>query len=166
MTSEVHFSDAEPGSEEIKHKYDFKKQASLFLEKVLSTFIQNFLTFLIGMNALGADAMQAAGLAALAAAGTAGLAALPLVPDNLPFATDLFFRTVRSFLVTFGTLYFAAGDAFQLTVSGAQTAAFAGIMAALAVAKGLLAKHYGNGETAALLSNNLDPAPTQFAIAA
>lgn len=134
-----------------------KQQIALFLEKVISTFVQAFATYVIGMNALGADVAQAAALAAIAAAGTAALAALPLVPTGLPFYTDLFFRVVRTFTVTAGTLFFGAAN-FDLSVGALQAAIYGAVPAVLAILKGLMARRTGEAESPALLSSRLDPA--------
>lgn len=144
-------------------KYDFKRQLASFVEKVLVTFVQTFLSYFMMAGALGADAAQAAALAAIASAGTAGLAALPVVPDGLPFATDLLFRTVRTFVVAAGTPFFAA-EHFELSVSALEAAVVGAVPAALAVAKGLIAKRFGEAESPAILSKKLDP--KTFAIAA
>jgi hypothetical protein len=146
-------------------KYGLKVQFSLMFEKVLSTFVQVFVVTLLGMNNLGADAQKAAGLAAIAAGASAALAALPVIPDGLPWATDLFWRIVRTFVVSFGTLFFAANSdgTFNMSVSGAQAAAYAGAIAVLVFLKGWIAKRTGAQNSAAVLPSSVDPA--SFALA-
>lgn len=146
-------------------KYSLKSQFALMGEKALSTFVQVFLTVLLASNSLGADATQAALLAAMAAGGSALTGAIPVVPEGLPFATDVFFRCVRTFCVSFGAIFFATNmNYFDFSVNAAQAAALAAAPTALAVLKGALAKRFGAPESAALLSSRLDPA--SFALAA
>jgi hypothetical protein len=146
-------------------RYNLTGQVALFFEKVIWTFAQAFVSYLVTMSALGADAAQAATLAGIAAAGTAGLAALPLVPNGLPFATDLFFRVVRTFVVSAGTLFFAGNNGhFELSVGALEAAAVSALPVALVVAKGLLASKTGESTSAATLPSSLDP--NRFAVAA
>lgn len=146
-------------------KYDLKRQFSLMVEKTISTFVQVFITVFVASDTIGADTAQAAALAGIAAGGSALLGALPVVPDGLPFYTDLFFRVVRTYGVAAGTLFFAANNSnFELSVSAAQAALLAAIPAALTVAKGLVAARFGATNSAALLPSQVDPA--SFALAA
>ena len=146
-------------------KYDLKRQFSLMVEKTISTFVQVFITAFVASDTIGADTAQAAALAGIAAGGSALLGALPVVPDGLPFYTDLFFRVVRTYGVAAGTLFFAANNSnFELSVSAAQAALLAAIPAALTVAKGLVAARFGATNSAALLPSQVDPA--SFALAA
>lgn len=145
-------------------KYDLKRQVALMAEKTISTFIQVFATVFVASGTVGSTTAQAALLAAIAAAGTAGLAALPIVPAGLPFRTDVFFRTVRTFVVTAGTLFFAGNNgAFDLSVSALEAAALAAVPVALTVAKSLFASRFGEANSAALLSSRVDPASFSLA---
>jgi hypothetical protein len=144
--------------------YELKRQFALMAEKALSTFVQVFLTVLLASSAIGADAAQVALLAAIAAGGSALVGAIPVVPDGLPFSTDLFLRVVRTFCITSGTLFFAGNNGyFELSIGAAEAATLAAIPAVLAVAKGAIAKRFGAPESAALLSSRVDPA--SFALA-
>lgn len=146
-------------------KYDLKKQVSLMFEKTISTFVQVFITVFVASDTVGATTAQAAGLAGVAAALSALLGSLPIVPEGLPFSTDLFFRTARTYVISAGTLFLAAnGGAFELSVTGLQAAALAAVPAALTVAKGLIASRFGAVNSAALLPSSADPA--SFALAA
>lgn len=146
-------------------KYDLKKQFSSMLEKTISTFVQVFITVFIASDTVGSTTAQAAGLAGVAGAISALLGSLPIVPEGLPFSTDLFFRTARTYVISFGTLFLAAnGGAFELSVTGLQAAGLAAIPAALTVAKGLIASRFGDAASAALLPSSVDPA--SFTLAA
>ena len=143
----------------VNPSYTLKKQFASMLEKTVSTFVQVFITVFVASDTVGASTAQAAALAGVAAAMSALLGSLPIVPDGLPFSTDLFFRTARTYVISFGTLFLAAnGGAFELSVTGLQAAALAAVPAALTVAKGLLASRFGDTGTAALLPWSMDPA--------
>ena len=125
------------------------------LEKVISTFLEVFVTGLLAADALGASTAEAAAIAAIPAALTVVANGIPLVPAGLPFYVDMLFRTVRTYAVAF--LGFAAAvPVFSLDYSIAVAASTAALPAALAVAKGLLASKVGKPDTAALLPANVD----------
>lgn len=119
-------------------------------EKVVMTFLQAFASFLLMPDTvLDLAAGEAAILAGVAAAGTALAANLPVVPEGLSFWPDLVARTVRTYAVTFLTLFFGA-ERFVPSIDSAKAAAIAAAPAALAIAKGLLARRTGDHDDAAL----------------
>ena len=144
-------------------KYQLKPTVSLFIEKVATTFVFTFASFLLTLDALDADAATAATLAGIAAAGTAALAALPIVPNGLPFYTDLLYRAVRAYVVAAGTLFFAAPQ-LDLSMGAGKAALIGALPVVFTLVKGALASKVGDQASAALLPAKLDPA--QFAIAA
>jgi hypothetical protein len=131
-----------------------KLLASLF-EKTVTTYLQVFVTGLLAANYLDISVLQAAAVAAVPASLTVIANGLPQ-PDNLPFAGDLAFRTIRTYVVSFVGLMIAV-PVFSLSIDAAQAAALGAIPAALAVVKSGLASRVGNVDTAALLPFGLDP---------
>lgn len=128
------------------------------VEKVVATFLQAFIVAFLAAGSMDLSTAEAAAFAAIPATASALVAALPVVPQDLPFWLDLVWRTVRTFAVGF-LGYVAAVPVFTLDPSLLEAAAVAGGMAALAVAKGLLASKIGQPSSAALLPARYDPPP-------
>ncbi len=128
------------------------------VEKILSTYIQTFVTLLIPATELTSGTAEAAAVAAVPAALTALAALLPQVSAGLPFYVDLVFRTGRTYVVTVIGLLVAA-PTFSLDPSLGKAALVGAIPAALAVVKAGLAKNIGQNGTAALLPARLDADP-------
>lgn len=124
-------------------------------EKVIATYIQALIAFLIVHDSLGADVYQTAAIAAVPAALTVIANGLPAIPVGLPFWVDLVLRTVRTYTAAVLGLLLAM-PVFHLDFTAAVAALSAGIPAALAVVKGALATRFGNTGTAALLPAKLD----------
>lgn len=120
------------------------------LEKVLSTFVQVFLTAFLAADQLGIDTAQAAAIAAIPAALTVIANGLPVVPEGLPFYVDLIFRTARTYAVTF-VGFIAAMPIFSLDYSIALAASTAALTACLAVVKGAIASRVGDPNSASLI---------------
>lgn len=126
----------------------FKPVLTLF-EKVASTYVQALLALVILSGTVSFT--QELAIAALPAALTVLANGLPTLSlPNLPFAAELVFRIVRSFVATF-VGYLLAVPVFTLDPSVLQAAKTAGLMAALVVVKGLVAKQVGSPDSPALL---------------
>lgn len=123
---------------------------SSLLEKAVLTYLQAFLTLVVAGGALDVSIATSAGVAAIPAGLTVIANGLPQVAPDLPFATDLVARTIRTYAAAFLGLLVAA-PVFTLDVSSFQAAALAAAPAALAVAKGLIAKRVGDPSTASLV---------------
>ncbi len=129
------------------------KPVLTLIEKVASTYVQALLALVILSGTVSFTEELA--IAALPAALTVlanGLPALNL--PGLPFAAELVFRIVRSFVATF-IGYLLAVPVFTLDPSVLQAAKTAGLMAALVVVKGLVAKQVGSSDSPALLPQSL-----------
>jgi len=126
-------------------------------EKVATTYVEAFLTILLGGDWLNVSTAEAAAIAALPAALTVIANGTPLVPIGLPFYVDLGLRAVRTYAVTF-VGFAAAVPVFALDYSIAVSASAAGMTAALALVKGALASKIGRSDSAAVLPASLDPA--------
>lgn len=131
-------------------------------EKALMTYLEALVTFLVAADNLGADKWTMAAVAAIPAALTIIANGLPVIPVGLPFLADALLRVVRTYVVTFiGVL--VAAPVFVLSVDAAQAASIAGVTAALAVIKTLLASQVGRSNSAALLPKSLDLEPAAAA---
>lgn len=130
----------------------------VLLDKVLSTYVQAFITLLIIHDTIGADVVQSAAIAAIPAALTVVMNALPSVPLGLPFYVDLAYRVLRTYIATFLGLLVAM-PVFRLDFTATVAVATAALPAALAVLKGALAARVGNGQTAALVPAKYDVPP-------
>lgn len=119
-------------------------------EKAIWTFLQAFAGFLLTAQILDASTANAATLAAVAATGTVVANGVPGVPVGLPFGVDVALRAVRTFAVSFLTLFFGA-PVFELSTSAANAALIAAIPAALAVVKAGAASRIGDPSTASTL---------------
>lgn len=126
-------------------------------EKVVSTYVQAFLSLLIVHDTIGADLAQTAAIAAVPTALTAFINALPAVPVGLPFWIDLVLRVVRTYLATFVGLLLAM-PVLHLNFTILVATLTSALPAALAVLKGGIAAKVGNTATAALLPAKLDVA--------
>lgn len=123
--------------------------SSLF-EKAVLTYVQAFLGLLLVGTTFDLSVATSAAVAAIPAALTVVANGLPQVAPNLPFAADLVFRTLRTYVAGFLGLLIAVPQ-FTLTLDTFETAAVAAIPAALAVVKGLVAKRVGDPNTASLV---------------
>lgn len=126
-------------------------------EKVVSTYVQAFLSLLIVHDTIGATTPQVAAIAAVPTALTAFVNALPAVPAGLPFSIDLALRVVRTYLATFVGLLLAM-PVLHLNFTIVVATATSALPAALAVLKGAIAAKVGNGATAALVPARFDVA--------
>lgn len=124
-------------------------------EKVLSTYIQAFITVLIVGPTINVSTAQAAAIAAIPAALTVVANGLPVVPIGLPFYVDLVLRIVRTYVVSF-LGYLIAIPTFALDRSILQAAAAGALPAALSLLKGGLASKVGRTDSAALLPLSMD----------
>lgn len=125
------------------------------VEKVVLTFVEAFVAFLLMGGLLDVDAAQAAAMAGIAAALTAFANSLPVVPAGQPFYVDLLFRTIRTYLATFIGILVSV-PVFSLDTGALQAAAIGALPAALTVVKGLVARKVGDPDTAALLPADSD----------
>lgn len=128
------------------------------LEKVISTYVQAFITFLLMSGSLAlvnVSTAQAAAIAAIPAAVTVIANGLPVIPVGLPFYVDLILRTIRTFAAGFFG-YLGALPMFTLEKSMLVAAIAGALPAALAVLKGGLASKVGRADSAALLPKSLD----------
>lgn len=129
------------------------KPVLTLIEKVASTYVQALLALVILSGTVSFTEELA--IAALPAALTVLANALPTLGlPGLPFAAELVFRIVRSFVATF-IGYLLAVPVFTLDPSVLQAAKTAGLMAALVVVKGLVAKQVGSPDSPALLPQTL-----------
>lgn len=138
------------------------------VEKVATTFLQVFIAAWLASGALGFDGASKWVLGGVAACLTVIANAVPS-PSGLPFWPDLTLRTLRTYVVGFLTL--AAGAittgltsadpiGFDTAAAIASSAAWGALPAALAVAKGLLARAVPLGTgSPAVLPTRLDSAP-------
>lgn len=127
----------------------------VLVEKVIATYLQSFVAFLLVGETIDASIAESAAVAAIPAALTVVANGLPTVPPDLPFWVDLVLRTVRTYVVTFVGLI-VADPVFSLDISVAAAAATGAIPAALALLKAGLASKVGYDDTAALLPAELD----------
>lgn len=126
-------------------------------EKMGLTAVEAYLSVLIMSGAFDADNGQKAWMAAIAAVLTIiANGGIPDVPTGVPFVPNLIGRTLRTFAVGFATALVAVPQ-FNLDVETLEMAAFGGLTAAIAVAKGLVASRIG-ANTPALLPAEVDPA--------
>lgn len=127
-------------------------------EKAIATYVEAFITLLL-VHPLGASTAQSAAIAAIPALLTFLLASIPTVPAGLSFWWDLFFRTARTFAVTWLGFLLAIVP-FHLDRSVGLASLAAAGSAALAVLKAGLASFIGNRQSAALLPAKVDtPVP-------
>lgn len=122
-------------------------------EKVLSQFVQAFVVALFGGMAFGWNALQCAALAGVSAVITLALNTVnsAVIPQGMPFYTDLTLRVARSgasaflaFMVMAPVLDVQSGDFWKAALG-------AGAVGAVAALKAQGARQVGDPQTAALL---------------
>lgn len=133
-------------------------------ERTAATFVQAFVAALMLGGAYDLSAAQAAGLAGAIAAIAVIKNALsafllargadPTARTGVAYAVDLVERTAATYVEAFAGALVLHGT---LSLTIAQSAAYAGIPAALAVLKGGLARFVGDPASAALLPASKDP---------
>jgi hypothetical protein len=126
------------------------------IEKAATTYLEALLTVLLATTTWDVSFVQASAIAAIPAFLTVIANGLPQVSAGLPFWPDLTFRALRTF-ATSAIGFLVAGPVFRLDVKLLEAAVTAGVVAALAVVKGLLARNLGK-PTPSLLPARLDPA--------
>jgi hypothetical protein len=132
------------------------------LDKIVSTYVQAAIAFMLTADALDMDRAEAAALAAVPAALTAFGAFLSAIPDatrQVPFLYEVVARAARTFLASWVGLMVAGwsgvatlGNAGDL----AESAAIAAIPAVLSVVKSLVASRMAQRDTAAMVPDRLD----------
>jgi len=132
-----------------------KNQIFGLLEKAVTTYVEAFLALLAASSVLDISVAQSAAIAAIPSAFTVIANGIPQPPVGMSFYSDLIFRIVRTYVVSFVGLLVAA-PIFEFSVGALQSAAIGAIPAALAVVKGILAGRVGNRETPALLPFKYD----------
>lgn len=118
-------------------------------EKAAWTYFQALIALTLVTGTALSFSTQTA-VAALPAALTVLANGLPVTIDGLTYAQDIAFRIVRSFAAGF-LGYLLAIPVFTLDASVLQGAKTAGVIAALVVLKGYIAKMIGDPATAATL---------------
>lgn len=132
-----------------------KNQLIGLFEKAATTYVEAFLAVLAASSTLGVSVLQSAAIAAIPAALTVIANGIPQPPADLPFYTDMAFRTIRTYVVSFVGILVAM-PMFDFSMSILQTAALGALPAAFAVIKGVLAGQMGNRDTSALLPLRYD----------
>jgi hypothetical protein len=132
-----------------------KNQLIGLFEKAATTYVEAFLAVLAASSTLGVSVLQSAAIASIPAALTVIANGIPQPPAHLPFYTDMAFRTVRTYVVSFVGILVAM-PMFDFSMSVLQTAALGALPAAFAVVKGVLAGRVGNRDTSALLPLRYD----------
>ncbi len=140
------------------------KVIASLVERGVWTYLQALATILLAGSVITGDLATAAAVAAIPAGLTVVTAGLPTSIDGVPFAVDAVYRTARTYAVTFVGLLVAI-PAFTLDYSVLAAASTAGVTAAIAVAKTLIAQHIGTG-SAATLPGKLDVEPPDPTIVA
>ena len=126
-------------------------------EKVLWTYVQALIALLTLGDTLHTGGLtQQLAIAALPAALTVLANGLPQTLADVTFAIDIAYRIVRSFAVMFVGVLLAV-PIFSLEPELLKSAWAAGLVAALAVVKGVIAKKIGASDNAATLPNGLLP---------
>jgi hypothetical protein len=138
-----------------------KNQIASLVEKTVTTYIEAFLALLAASSTINISMAQTAAVAAIPAALTVVANGVSSINVSLPFYTDILFRTIRTYVVSFLGIIVAA-PVFDFSVGALQAAAIGAIPAALAVIKGILAGRIGNGETPAMLPASMDSDPFLF----
>lgn len=112
-------------------------------ERVLVTFVQALLGFLIATPFDSVGFWQAFALAGVIAAANAVKTLLTLwVPTFKTFAADLVYRTTSTFLVVLAGFYAGAQWVDIIDYDWSKSAAYAALVAALAVLKGTIASAF------------------------
>lgn len=132
-----------------------KNQIIGLFEKAVTTYIEAFLALLAASSVLDISVAQSAAIAAIPSAFTVIANGIPQPSAGMSFYSDLIFRTVRTYVVSFVGLLVAA-PIFEFSVGALQSAAIGAIPATLAVVKGIVASRIGNRETPALLPFKYD----------
>lgn len=132
-----------------------KNQLIGLFEKAATTYIEALIAVVAASSTLGVSVLQSAAIAAIPAALTVIANGIPQPPVNLPFYTDMAFRTIRTYVVSFVGILVAM-PMFDFSISILQTAALGALPAAFAVIKGIVAGRMGNKETSALLPLRYD----------
>jgi hypothetical protein len=132
-----------------------KNQLIGLFEKAATTYVEALIAVIAASSALGVSVLQSAAIAAIPAALTVIANGIPQPPAHLPFYTDMAFRAIRTYVVSFVGILVAM-PMFDFSMSVLQTAALGALPAAFAVIKGVLAGRIGNKETSALLPLRYD----------
>lgn len=125
-------------------------------EKTFWTFLEVFLTVLVGADQIGASTAQAAAIAAVSAALTVianGLPEIELVSDNA--FVDAIGRIVRTAAASF-IGFLVAAPVLDLSPTGLQAAAVATVPAVISAVKSAGSAKVGSKQTAAALPSQWD----------